>query len=120
MGTISELNPDFAELSLFFETIWRDSEGYVYLPTKDPSLPKEDAFEQHFFHWPSSKNEIISFVREKAQAHDVYCAPALFKEPSATKQDFKESNVVWCEFDGVLPESFNQPPSLVVQLSYEP
>lgn len=117
MGTVSEINPHSGELLSFFEAIWGDSDGYVYLPTKNPKLPKEEAFDQHFFPWPKAKEEVVQFVREQAHTADVYFAPALFNEPSATKQDFKESRVVWCEFDGVLPQSFKQDPTITVQSS---
>lgn len=119
MGTVSQINPESTDLGEFFVSIWGDTEGYVYLPTKDPKLPKEEAFDQHFFPWPSAKSEIVSFVREQSDSLDVYYAPALFNEPSATKNDFKQSQVVWCEFDGVLPKSFEQLPSVVVQSSSE-
>lgn len=119
MGTISEINPARNELNEFFETIWGTSEGYVYLPTLDRSKPKEEAFDQHFFPWPSAKSEIVSFVQEQSQTLDVYFAPAIFSEPIAQKKAFKESRVVWCEFDGSLPESFAQEPSVVVKSSGE-
>lgn len=117
MGTVSEINPGNSELSEFFNTIWGDSEGYVYLPTRNPELPKEEAFDQHFFPWPSAKEEVVHFVRENSRTLDVYFAPAIFSEPSATKSDFKESRVVWCEFDGFLPQEYRQDPSVVVQSS---
>jgi len=115
MGTITEINPSRNILTEFFEDIWGQSQGYVYLPTLNR---KEDkGFEQHFFPWPSAKAEIVSFVQEQSQSLDVYYAPALFSEPSATKAAFKESRVVWCEFDGSLPESFDQDPTLIVKSS---
>ena len=119
MGTISEINPENSQLAEFFETIWGDSEGYVYLPTLDRSKPKEEAFDQHFFSWPEAKSDIVHFVRETSRTLDIYFAPAIFSEPSATKKDFKESRVVWCEFDGTLPQSWKQEPSVVVQSSGE-
>lgn len=119
MGTVSEINPENSVLSEFFSNVWGDSDGFVYLPTRDPNLPKEEAFDQHFFPWPSAKDEIVHFVRENSRTLDVYFAPAIFNEPSATKKDFKESRVVWCEFDGFLPQEYKQDPSLVVQSSSE-
>lgn len=92
-------------LSEFFETVWRDAEGFVYLPTINRDTNK---WRKVFFQWPEHKEPIVQHVlASSAQGLDVYYAPAIFNEPaSPTKENFKGSYTLWTEFDGTAPENW--------------
>lgn len=92
-------------LSEFFETIWRDATGFVYLPTINRDTNK---WRKVFFQWPDHKEPIVQHVlASSAQGLDVYYAPAIFNEPaSPTKENFKGSYTLWTEFDGTAPENW--------------
>lgn len=96
-------------LSEFFETIWRDADGFVYLPTINRDTNK---WKRVFFEWPKHKDSIVQHVlASSAQGLDVYYAPALFKDHSAaTKENFKGTYTLWTEFDGSAPEDWKPDP----------
>ena len=91
---------DNLELRQFFEFVYGDQEGFAYSPTKDG-----DHFEQYFFKWPSQSEELINHVRNHQVHRDVYFSPGLLGERAATKSAFKGSYLIWCEFDGTIPDS---------------
>jgi DNA polymerase III delta prime subunit len=88
-------------LEKFFETIYGDQQGWAYAPTKDPV---NNSFEQYWFHWPTSKNNLINHVQTMTSTHEVYYGTGLFSKQEATKEGFKGTWFVWAEFDGSLPE----------------
>lgn len=89
-------------LGTFFDTIWRDTSGYVYLPTLDRK--NANAWSKSMFRWPENRPHIINHVLGKAAAGlDVYYAPVLFdreKEPKPIKENVLGSWVCWAEYDG--------------------
>jgi KaiC/GvpD/RAD55 family RecA-like ATPase len=91
-------------------------EGYVYAPTKDAETGE---FKQDFFKWPEDRPKLVEWVLRTTAKAEVYIAPALFSVPSAQKEAFKSTNVLWTEFDGNYPDSFGEvlAPSLRVQSS---
>lgn len=100
----SEFSDDPVEgLSEFFETIWQDTDGYVYLPTINRESGK---WRRVFFKWPDHKDNIIQHVlASSAQGLDSYYSPALYKDhTNATKDNVLGSHVLWTEFDGAAPE----------------
>jgi hypothetical protein len=126
------IHPDDSKTGLtqFFEFIWGETEGWVYLPTKDSS----DQWRRVFFEWPKHKRDIVTHVEvNTAEGKDVYYAPAIFEKregekPNAQRDSVKGSQVLWCEFDGNAPGSWppenvdNPPdalPSLRIQSSVE-
>lgn len=96
-------------LSEFFEAVWRDADGFVYLPTINRETNK---WRRLFFEWPKHKDLIVQHVlASSAQGLDVYYAPALFKDHSAaTKENFKGTYTLWTEFDGAAPEDWKPDP----------
>lgn len=102
----------------FFEFIYGTESGYAYSATKDPQT---DQFDQHFFEWPSKRNELAEHVHKYYRTHEVYYAPALLKEPTGAKAAFKGSHFVWCEFDGNAPQSIEglPEPNIKIQSSKE-
>lgn len=90
-------------LSEFFDFIWADTEGYVYLPTLNR---KTDEWKKVFFEWPLHKDHIIKHVLSgSAKGLDVYYGPALFKKGALkpTKENVLGTHVLWTEFDGAAP-----------------
>ena len=111
----------------FLEFIYGPETGYAYIATKVPDSNSNlqsvtsGVWHQEFFHWPQQKAEITAYIQEKTNTHEVYYAPALFKEANGKKQSVKSSRVFWCEFDGEIPQELgNFPaPSIRVQSSIE-
>lgn len=116
MGTVHPLGVESTELGQFFDFMYGDEMGYVYSPTKNPVT---DAFEQYFFEWPTENRELIAHVQRYTATHEVYYSPALFQSRDATKESFYGTNVVWAEFDGILPDSLAgvPEPSIKIQSS---
>src|SRR6478609_5619547 len=91
-------------LSKFFNVIWGEVEGFVYLPTLDR---KSNEWHKVFFPWPSYEKAVIQHVLSgTARGLDVYYSPAIYKGEGPTKpgrpvkENIKGSNVIWVEFDG--------------------
>lgn len=91
-------------LSRFFNVIWGEVEGFVYLPTLDR---KSNEWHKVFFPWPSYEKAVIQHVLSgTARGLDVYYSPAIYKGEGPTKpgrpvkENIKGSNVIWVEFDG--------------------
>lgn len=116
MAKVYPLGVGSSELDQFFEFMYGDETGYVYSPTKNPVT---NAFEQYFFQWPTERQSLLQHIRRYSATHEVYYGPALFSLRDATKESFLGTNVVWAEFDGILPSSLaNVPePSVKVQSS---
>lgn len=96
--------PETAEgLGEFFDYVWRDTEGWVYLPT----LHKGQQFQGYMFEWPRQRNGVIKHVIiQNGLGKDVFYSPALFKTSSRHKEDVKGTWLFWADFDGSAPESW--------------
>lgn len=92
---------DASQLEEFLEFIYEDQTGYSYIALRPASTTQWNTY---FFDWPNDKHKIITFIKINSASNDVYYSPALFSKPSGKREDFKTANVVWCEFDGELPE----------------
>ena len=104
---MSELEPsdDATEgLGNFYDYLWGDNEGWVYLPTKNI---KTDEWDKVMFEWPKHKSHIIKHTLAKsAEGKDVYVAPVLFTEARPIKDNVKGSNFIWVDFDGNAPSQW--------------
>lgn len=98
------------ELGSFLDYMYGDETGYAYSPTKG------ETFEQYFFQWPTERAELLQHIRRHTSSRDVYYSPGLFERPSATKDSFRGSRVLWAEFDGSLPESLGEIPQPSLRL----
>lgn len=97
---------DAEGLKEFFDIIWRETNGYVYLPTIDRKTTK---WRNVFYKWPEHRDYVVQHVMTaSARGLDVYYAPALFKDSKSTKDNVLGTNVVWAEFDGNAPETWGQ------------
>lgn len=112
------MQSDTEVLSDFFRSIWREAKGHVYLALKTPG---NNEWQQRFFEWPVDESLVTQFVINERTSHEVYFAPAIFREPSALKANVLGSFCFWLEFDGSLPVDFGEvpAPSMIVQTSTE-
>ncbi|HET7713678.1 MAG TPA: hypothetical protein VFK94_05265, partial [Patescibacteria group bacterium] len=94
------------DLADFLDYLYSGLEGWAYSPTKEDS----GKFDQHFFKWPEDRETLVSHVLSNAAEREVYLAPAIFDSPVGLGKHVKASNVIWAEFDGVLPDSLGEIP----------
>lgn len=111
------------ELSEFFEYIWGDTEGYVYLPIQPEPYGPTD-WQGVMFEWPRQKSGVIRHVlRQTASNANVFYSPAIFKSASPKKEAVLGSWVLWADFDGNAPKTWDElevpEPTLIVQSSLE-
>lgn len=96
--TTPEFNTPSEGLGHFFDSIWGENEGYVYVPTKDRET---EAWHKAMFKWPTQKKGVVKYVlQQSADGRDVYYGPALYRDHSPTKENLKGAQVLWAEFDG--------------------
>lgn len=96
-----------SELSDFLDYIWGKSEGFVYIPVRT----SEGNWKPSWPQWPNQREQIIEFIPKMlALQAEVYISPVLWNKPKAGEKFssalFKQSNVLWAEFDGNAPESW--------------
>jgi hypothetical protein len=101
-------------LGQFFDFMWGDVEGVVYLPTKDPSLSAPDDWKRTYYEWPKSKAAAIEHVLTRnAEGKDVFFSPAIYsrdvipklrRKEATSKDDILGTNVIWAEYDGNAPD----------------
>lgn len=111
-------------LSTFFDIVWKDTEGFVYLPTKD----ENNVWKKAFYKWPLHKHHVIDHVLSNASSNrDVYFSPVIWSVPKLSRDFIKGTHVLWADFDGnapdwtadVSPGAAPGPPSIVIQSSTE-
>lgn len=106
------------ELGEFFDRIWKDTEGYVYLPVKGVNQ-----FRKFMMPWPAKREAIINFVLKwsASETEEVFFSPAIFKSRKPLQKEVLGSWVAWVDFDGNFPETWPKDtapvPSLEVQSS---
>lgn len=92
-----------ADLQDFFEQIWGDTEGYVYLPVKEG-----DRVRKFFLRWPEKAPAVVRHILKYAAIDgcEVFFSPALYSEMKATNKSVLGSWVAWTDFDGNFPETW--------------
>lgn len=111
------------ELGEFFDYIWGDTEGFVYLPVQPaPYGPKD--WKGVMFQWPKQRAGVIRHVLANAATDsNVFYSPAIFKSASPKKDAVLGSWVLWADFDGNAPHNWGDHavprPTLIVQSSLE-
>jgi hypothetical protein len=100
-------------LSAFFDFLWEQTPGLVYLPTRD----KDNHWRQTFYRWPAQKPGLIKAVQLwSAEGKEVFVSPVLYK-PSAVenrsvaKEHILGSHVLYADFDGNAPADWPTEPS---------
>lgn len=107
--------PQQSDLENFIDFLYEGLEGYVYVVAKEPG--DSNSWDQVFFEWPEQRNIMVKAINQYSPSHEIYIAPAIFGSKNATKENFKATNVLWTEFDGNTPDSFDIPPSYLVRSS---
>jgi hypothetical protein len=118
VGSVTSIDPK-QDVQTFLEFLFGNEAGYVYSPTKNPD-PDNPVFRQYFFLWPTGKEQLINHINTQTQSKEVYLGPALYKgKENAEKIDVRGTQVVWVEFDGVLPDTISDipPPNIRIQSS---
>ena len=109
---MKELVPDddpTTGLGDFYDFLWGEQDGYVYLPNKNRALDDKDpkSWTKIMFEWPANRAQIIEYtLATSAQGRDVYVAPAIFAERRPLKENIKGTHVLWVDFDGNAPDEW--------------
>ena len=91
------------ELRSYFDQLWGDTEGFVYLPVKGV-----DGFRKFMIPWPAKADAVVSHVLKYAAdpAVEVFYSPAIFKEKKPAQASVLGSWYAWVDFDGNFPETW--------------
>lgn len=100
----------------FVEFLYDGLEGFVYGATKGPGLRPDGKhnFAQRYFEWPAQRDDLVEWISAASESSEVYVSPSVMGKRNASKAAFKASNVVWAEFDGNAPDSYEKDPSVKV------
>lgn len=92
-----------AELLEFFEQVWKDTPGYVYLPVKGVT-----GVRKFMMPWPSKADAVVNHVLKWAAdaTAEVFYSPAIFKSRKPLQSEVLGSWVAWVDFDGNFPETW--------------
>lgn len=113
-------SPAVAGLLEFFDKIWGETEGYVYLPVKE-----ENRVKKFMMKWPEQREGVAKFVLKwsAVEGVEVFYSPAIFSRRRPRNEDVLGSRVAWTDFDGNFPadwpEDIAPRPSIEVQSSTE-
>lgn len=109
LESVESVNP---ELSNFFEFLYGETKGFVYLAIKNPT--SQASWKQEFFAWPMQKKELCDKVNASSGKNEVYFGPALYGDKNATKPNILGSHCLWVEFDGQIPPELDGVPAPTV------
>ena len=97
----------------FFRAVLGNSEGYLGL-----SFTKEGVWKNKYFDYPSQVSEAVETVtRLDSKGWDCYFIPSVLRHKHRRKASFKESNVVWIDYDRDTPTEFTPEPNIIVTTS---
>lgn len=87
----------------FFEQIWSDTEGWVYLPVKS-----RDGFRKFMIPWPRKAEKVVDHVLRWAadENAEVFYSPAIYKSPKPLQEEVLGSWYAWVDFDGNAPTTW--------------
>jgi len=91
------------DLREFFDKIWGETEGYVYLPVKEGERVRK-----FFLRWPEKREAVIRHVLKwsAAEGAGIFFSPALYRQMSAKNDKVLGAQVAWVDFDGNFPEEW--------------
>lgn len=101
MGTVTSLNSSKGTEE-FCDFLFGVEKGLVYSPTKDPET---GAWAETWFNWPKQRSSLIDHVSLMSKTREVYVCPSLFDNAVPEPSYIRGASVVWCEFDGKIPDS---------------
>lgn len=88
----------------FLSFLFGVENGWVYAPYKRD----DGAFIQYWYQWPREEEALSIDIWDRYKRGDQYLSPVLFN--SQDTQDFKCSQVVWCDFDEGIPSELGDFP----------
>lgn len=101
------------DVRTFFETIFGDAEGFIFLGWRNDD---GELNQQKFIQYPEALDLAVRFT--KAHEHeDLYFSPMLYNIPRRKKTTVSATPVVYADTDLFDPERFLVPPSINVQSS---
>lgn len=109
------LVPKPSDLEQFINFLFEGLDGYMYVVAKQPD--NSESWDQVFFEYPAQVPTAIKAINAYSATQEIYLAPALFKSKNALKENVKVTQVLWCDFDGNTPASFELPPSMIIRSS---
>lgn len=92
------------ELLTYFEQVWKDTEGYVYLPVKHANA----GFKKFMIPWPAKKEAVVNHVLKWAAdpLAEVFYSPAIYKSRKPQQDQVLGSWMAWVDFDGNAPTTW--------------
>lgn len=100
----------------FFDWIFGEAEGYICIATAKPVDPRR-TFSQHFFHWPTQKDDMLQFIDVGALSKNVWFCVNLLDSNVRKKETCLPLDIVWADLDTCKPEEVVPYPSLVLKSS---
>lgn len=94
-----------AEIGEFFDQIWKDTEGYVYLPVKTST----EELKKFMIPWPARREAVVRHVLKYAAMSgcEIFFSPALYSKNRPTQENVLGAWVAWADFDGNAPEKWD-------------
>lgn len=100
------------DLREFFEYIWGDVKGLVYVPTLDRGVISQTMYE-----WPRQKEAVITHtLKAVAEGKDAFFSPALYKSGPPKKENVLGTSVLWADFDSNVPTKFDKIPEPTLRI----
>lgn len=106
----------------FFDYIWGDVKGYVYLPLEQ--IPgNKDSWHKVMYAWPRQRQAVAKHVlSNEAAGANIFYAPAIFSKANPHRENVLGSRVLWADIDSGAPDvwpadSVVPEPTLIVQSS---
>lgn len=97
----------------FLHYLYDGLDGFAYSPTE---VQETGEWSKKFFKVPEQINDLRDWILARSPNVNVYISPAVFKTADCHRINFKESNVVWTEFDGNTPKSTGDIPQPTLRL----
>jgi hypothetical protein len=101
LGTVTNLNSS-KDIEEFCDFLYGVETGFVYLPTKDPD---STSWFETWFEWPRQRSSVHNHIHTLSKTREVYIGPVIYSEPTLNAAYVRGSSVVWCEFDGKVPNA---------------
>lgn len=97
----------------FFKTILGNSEGYLGLAFK-----RGEEWQNFYINYPSELSHAVERIKARdSDGWDCFFVPATLRGKHRRKANFKESRVVWIDYDGDNPPEWTPEPTAIVNTS---
>jgi hypothetical protein len=100
----------------FFDYVFaNDDVGYICICTSTPK--RKTTFKQHFFEWPTEKEEMLRFVADASSNHNVWFGINLLSKAERKKEYCLPTNTVWADLDTCDPATVDPEAQCIIQTS---